>query len=160
MEKKINFSVKKARLRDIPYIVKIHKKCVLEKNAKFYSKAVIREWINQISEKAVKNQFKNSLWYILKIGNKTIGFTQFSFKEKVLYQINIEPKYQNKGLGKFLYKFAENKFRKNHIKTISLNSTLNALRFYKSLGFKSSGKIKFKLNKTHVEMIKMQKNIK
>lgn len=149
--------IKKAKSEDISQIVKIHKKCVLRTNAKFYSKNIIKEWINQISEKSTRNQFKNSSWYVLKISNRIIGFAQFSIKDKTLYQINIDPKYQRRNYGRLLYEFIEKKFKRNKIKKISLNSTLNAVKFYKSLGFKSLGKIRFKLNKKYAQMVKMEK---
>ncbi|MBU2104375.1 MAG: GNAT family N-acetyltransferase, partial [Nanoarchaeota archaeon] len=151
--------IKRAILKNIPEIVAIHKNCVLKTNANFYSKEVINEWIDQISEKSVNEQFKNSSWYILLIKNKIIGFAQFSLNDGELYQININSRYQNRGYGKLLYDFIEKQFKKNHNKKIFLNSTLNAFEFYKALGFKSLGEIKFKLNKYKIKMIKMKKLI-
>lgn len=157
MKKQSTILIKRAILKNIPEIVGIHRKCVLETNAKFYHKNTIKEWAGQISNESVKNQFKNSSWYILKIDNRIIGFAQFSIKDRVLYQINIDPKYQRKSYGKILYEFIEKKFKKNKIRKISLNSTLNAVKFYKSLGFKSLGKIRFELDKEYAQMIKMEK---
>lgn len=156
----MDFLIKRATLRNLSEIVAIHKSCVLETNAKFYSKNIINEWLDQISEKSVREQFKNSSWYILKINSKIIGFTQFSIKDKILYQINISPKHQRKNYGWYLYEFVEKKFKNNKINKISLNSTLNAFKFYKSLGFKSLNKTRFKLKKEYVQMIKMEKIIK
>ncbi|MBD3282481.1 MAG: GNAT family N-acetyltransferase, partial [Candidatus Portnoybacteria bacterium] len=150
MIKKAEFLIKEASLKDLSEIVAIHKSCVLETNARFYSKDIINEWLDQISEKSTREQFKNSSWYILKINSKIIGFTQFSIKDKILYQINISPKYQRKNYGRYLYNFVEKKFKNNKIKKISLNSTLNAFKFYKSLGFRSLNKTRFKLKKEYV----------
>lgn len=156
---KNNISIKAASSKDAAKIVKIHRDCVLKTNAKFYYKRVIKEWLNQISVKNTKDQFKNTKWYVIKIGDKIIGFCQFSPEDKSLYQVNISPKYQGKNYGKLLYNFIEKFFRKNHINEITLNSTLNAAEFYKNLGFKKVKIIKFKLNKTFVEMVYMKKKL-
>lgn len=152
-------SIKKAKEKDVNIIMKIHKKCVLKTNGQFYPQKTINEWIKQISVKNILNQFKNTEWFIMKINDKIVGFCQFSLEEKSLYQINIDPKYQNKGCGEILYNFIEEYFIKNKVKIIALNSTLNAEKFYKKIGFKSIGPIKFKLDKTFVNMIKMKKKI-
>jgi len=159
MKKQSTILIKRATLKSIPKIVTIHKKCVSETNARLYSGSTIKEWVNQISERSVKDQFTNSSWYILSAKNKIIGFTQFSLDDSKLYQINIDPKYQAKGYGKLLYKFVEKQFKKHHKTKIYLNSTLNAFAFYRGLGFKSLGKTRFKLKKEYVQMIKMEKTL-
>lgn len=152
-----NISVKRATIKNIPSIVKIHRKCVLNTNVKFYPKKSIKKWSGQISKKNIMSQFKNSSWFVLKINNKIIGFCQFSLKNNTLYQINIDPKYQNKGFGIKLYNFIKNHFKKYKKRKIFLNSTLNAEKFYKNLGFKKLRKIKFKIDNIGISMIKMEK---
>ncbi|MEK7149624.1 MAG: GNAT family N-acetyltransferase [Patescibacteria group bacterium] len=159
-QNKNNISIKKALDEDIVKIVSIHKSCVLKTNSKFYSKSVIKEWLSQISIKNTREQFKNTKWHVIKLNDKIIGFCQFSPIEKDLYQINISPKYQGKNYGKLLYGFVEKYFRKRRMNEIYLNSTLNAVNFYKNLGFKKIKMIKFKLDKTFVEMVKMKKQLK
>jgi len=154
-----NVSIKKAVLENAPKIAAIHKNCVLKTNARIYPSDVIKGWIKQITVKNTKDQFKNSQWFVIKIKSQIIGFCQISLKEKTLYQINILPKYQNKKYGKLVYDFIERQFLKNNINKIYLNSTLNAIDFYKKLGFKEVGRIKFKLDKTFIEMVKMKKKL-
>ncbi|TRZ77227.1 GNAT family N-acetyltransferase [bacterium] len=152
-----NITVRKATLEDASEIVEIHRNCVLETNSQFYPNDVIQEWIKTITVENIEKQFKNSQWAVIDIENKIIGFCQFSFDEKSLYQINISPTYQNMNYGKLLYNFVEKQFLENSINKISLNSTLNAREFYQKLKFKELEQIKFKLDKTFVEMIKMEK---
>ncbi|MBU1159940.1 GNAT family N-acetyltransferase, partial [Patescibacteria group bacterium] len=142
-------SIRKAKKIDIKDIVRIHKRCVLKTNAKVYAQKTIQEWLGQISVKNILWQFKNTKWFVIKINNKIVGFCQLSLREKSLYQINIDPRYQNKGYGKILYNFIEKYFKKNKIKTIFLNTTINAQLFYKNLGFKKIKSTEFKLDKTY-----------
>jgi ribosomal protein S18 acetylase RimI-like enzyme len=151
--------INKASKENIPEIVKIHKSCVLETNSKIYPKEVITEWLEQITDKNVIEQFTNTDWYVIKLNNQIIGFSQISFPEKELYQINIPPLFQNQGFGKRLYSFVEELFKSRGVGQIGLNATLNAVKFYESLGFKKVKNISFKLDKESVEMVKMTKNL-
>jgi len=149
----------KAKNDDTRRITEIQKKCVLKTNVKFYPIKIIKEWLKKISQKNILSQLKNTSWYVLVFKNKMAGFCQFSLDKKELYQINIDPAFQNAGLGKILYDFVERKFIEKNKKEISLNSTLNAVNFYKKLGFKPIKEIKFKLNKQSIEMVQMRKKL-
>ena len=159
MKSKSKIKIKKATKQDILDITNIHKSCVKIINAKFYPKNVISLWLKQITEKNIKDQLHNSKWLVLKLNDKTIGFAQYSIQAKTLYQINISPKYSGKGFGKILYSYIENEFLKNKAKTIKLNSTLNAVPFYKNLGFKKIKNISFKIDSASIKMVAMKKNL-
>lgn len=152
--------IKEATLKDASEITSVHKQCVLKTNAQFYAKNVIGEWVDQINDENVKEQFKNSQWLVIKTKDKIVGFCQFSLEEKTLYQINILPDHQGRNYGKLMYDFIERKFLDNGIRKIYLNSTLNAVNFYKKMGFKEIEKIDFKLEKKSIEMVKMEKTLK
>ncbi len=149
--------IQKVSLEDIAAIVRIHKTCVRVINVKAYSKFAISVWLKQISVKNVIKQLYNSKWIVLKRNNQIIGFAQYSIADKILYQINITPHYVGKGFGKIIYGYIEKEFLKNKIKAIELNATLNAVPFYKKLGFKSVKNIVFKLNSVSIKMTKMRK---
>ncbi|NMC08893.1 GNAT family N-acetyltransferase, partial [Candidatus Microgenomates bacterium] len=69
----------------------------------------------------------------------------------------IDPDLQGKGYGKQLYEYIETDFRRNNIQQISLYSTLNAIEFYKNLGFEITKEIKYPLVKTKMDMVEMKK---
>lgn len=91
--------------------------------------------------------------------DEIVGFAQYSVTDKEIYQIQILPSEQGKGYGRKLYQYMEKDFKKKNIEQISLYSTLNAISFYKSLGFKSIGKKNFKLISTSVVMEEMRKEL-
>jgi len=150
-------NIRVAKIKDVSRICEIHKRCVLLVNSKFYSKKAIGEWLKQISNENIKHQFLNSSWFVLLLDNKVIGFAQIGFDNKTIFQINIDPDFQNKGYGKKLYEFVEGLFKKRKIRTVSLRSTKNAVNFYKSLGFLEIKKSRVKLINTSIEMIEMKK---
>ncbi|MBP7785715.1 GNAT family N-acetyltransferase [Patescibacteria group bacterium] len=150
-----NSIITQAKKENIKNIVIIHKKCIVETNADIYDPKVIESWLGQINEKNVLSQFDNTSWIIIKKSNKIIGFAQYDLEDQNLYQIQIDPDYQGKGYGKKLYRYIEKEFIKNNKNKISLNATLNAKRFYTSLGFKTLENILF----GDIEMVCMEKKL-
>lgn len=155
-----HYSVSKiedAKVLDILAIVKIHKTCVSKVNSKFYSPAVIAEWLKDISQENVFNQFKKSSWVVTKTKEgQVVGFGQYSLKTAEIFQVNVLPLYQGQGFGTALYQRMLDDFKRKGVEEISLNSTLNAVGFYQKLGFASLGKTEYRLGLQKMEMVKMK----
>lgn len=148
-------TINPAKKEDIKNIVDLHRKCVSETNVKDYDSNNIDRWLSQIDENNVSDQFENTTWVVIKEDNIIVGFAQYDLSDTVLYQIQIDPKYQGKGYGKKLYQHIENIFIKYSKDKISLNATLNAVSFYARLGFKRLKSISY----DGIEMISMEKKL-
>lgn len=151
--------IRKLLKKDIPEIVRIHKNCIEQCNAKCYSTSQIQEWESDVSEHNILIQLESSSWIVLEIKNKIVGFAQYSLKNEELYQLQIDPNEQGKGYGKMLCEEIFKDFKTNNIKEISLYSTLNAVPFYLSLGFEEVKEIYYPLKKEKMEMIEMKRKI-
>ncbi|MBP8707726.1 MAG: GNAT family N-acetyltransferase [Caldisericia bacterium] len=138
-------------------ITRIHKECIKQINSQYYSNKQIKEWDSLINIKNIEDQLKNTIWIVIKENNKIIGFGQYSLKDKEIYQIQVDPGMQRKGYGRKIYEYIEEDFKRNNINEITLLSTLNAIAFYKSLGFNIVKHIYFKLKTEEIEMVKMRK---
>jgi len=143
----------------IKNILEIHKQCISKSNSLSYPPQSINQWLSTVTLQNILDQIPISKWVYIEKENKILGFAQYSIEEKTIYQIQILPNQQGKGIGKKIYKYIENDFKKNDIKNISLNSTLNALPFYKSLGFIQKENIQYKLIDKYIEMVYMEKSI-
>ena len=152
-------SINKIQDKDIPEIISIHRECIIKTNFDYYHEEVINEWVEQVTAENVKSQLANSVWEKLSVNNEIVGFCQYDLENQELYQIQIRPKYQSKGYGKFLYKHIEGAFLKNNSREISLFSTLNAKGFYENMGFKIKKKVQFPLNNVKLEMYEMRKDL-
>jgi GNAT superfamily N-acetyltransferase len=138
-------------------LVDIHKKCILMNSSKFYNKDQILEWISLIDLNSVEDQLKNTSWIIYKEGEKIVAFAQYSIKDLFIYQMQVLPSKQGKGIGKTVYQFIENEFRKEEKEIIKLYSTLNAVPFYRKMGFKTIGNIEYELIEGSVRLMIMEK---
>jgi len=147
------------KLSTFQKIVDIHRLCISQSNALFYPPEVISEWLDQVNIDDTISQLKYSSWIVVEDEGEIVGFAQYSLPEEELYQMQINPTLQRKGYGKQLYEYIEEDFKKNNIKEMELYSVLNAIEFYKSLGFKKKRKIFFPLKKTKAELEVMTKKL-
>lgn len=147
-------------IKTMQKIVEIHKLCISQVNAKKYPPEVIAEWLSQVSIENTVNQFSTSSWITLEKDGNMVGFAQYSLNNDEIYQMQVVPTIQRSGYGRELYEYIEEDFRKNGKKQIELYSVLNAVEFYKALGFKKKKKIWFPLIKTKCEVIEMTKELK
>ena len=93
---------------------------------------------------------KNEDYYFIEYENSSVGFIKIKTKisSKIadceLIKIYILPTYKGKGFGKFALLSIINKMKALNKKTLLLDvidTNLNAITFYKKLGFKKVGKI-------------------
>lgn len=140
-------------------LIEIHKKCISITNSPFYDSKQIDEWLSTIRLENIQDQLDLTNWITINNNYKTLGFAQYCLEDEELYQIQIDPNEQGKGYGRELYYYIENDFRINNCKQISLFATLNAVQFYKKLGFLATKEVMFPLLETKVKMIKMSKTL-
>ncbi len=69
-------------------------------------------------------------------------------------QVAVTPKFQNKGLGKFLILETENYLRTKGFKKIELHARLNVLDFYLRLSYQEEGDIFEEVGINHKRMVK------
>lgn len=128
-------TIRKAETDDAKNIAELHKKVVKKINSEFYSPEAISEWLRDISEENVKYQFQNSDWIVAEENNKLVGFGQYSIADAEIHQINVDPDFLKRKIGRGLYDYMEDKLKSAGKEKISLNATLNAVGFYQRLGF-------------------------
>ena len=129
--------IRKAKKQDLKEVIRIFKK--------EYAKPPYNEkWENRLLSKKIRDYFKGSRIAVSIIENKVVGFIIF---KKVLWtggysgfieEVAVDSKHQRKGVGKALIKHAEDFFRKNKIKEVSLmsNAKSKAFKIYKRLKYK------------------------
>lgn len=110
----------------------------------------------EIQERIKKNIFKV---YVVTIDNKIVGTTSIIQQNDRYYirSMAVEPDYQNKGIGLFIFENIFNIAKNENIKKISLDSfkpLKKAVRFYKKHGFKKTGIKKDLFGNEIFEMVK------
>ncbi len=98
--------------------------------------------------------------YVGTIKNKIVGYIEISPLSEWLWHIFVDPEYSGNGIGKSLINKVEKIFNQNKLENIHLYARLNAVEFYKKLGFVDKGKHKWKNIFTKYNEIEMRYMIK
>ncbi len=140
-------------------IIDIHRLCISQSNISSHTQEDISQWQSEVNIEDTKKQLNYTTWVALEKNDDIVGFAQYSLPDGELYQIQIDPNIQRSGYGRELYEYIEEDFRKNDIKEMELYSVLNAIEFYKRLGFRKKRKAFFPLKRTKTELVIMTKQL-
>ncbi len=120
-------------------------KRIIELFREEYAKPPYHEnWSEKRAEQRIKKYFEGHKIFVLEINKKIQGFIIISFYmwhtglRGYIDEIVVSFKYQGKGHGKELMKFAENYFKRKGAKEVSLRSSKKSrvFRIYKKLNYK------------------------
>ena len=148
--------IRKASVKDVSEIVKLHKETVLKENSRFYSSSQIKSWVENITHKNVEKDMEKDFFLVAEEDNQILGFSHFD-KEGVIFEIYVRNDLLGQGIGSKLLGESEKILYQLGVKKIKLNSTLNAFKFYKKHGFRLIKEILFGEKK--IKMILMEKNL-
>ncbi|GHV08953.1 N-acetyltransferase [Spirochaetia bacterium] len=101
-----------------------------------------------ISNEILKVKIKNKEIYIIQEENKIIGWLRYSlFWDNIPFMnlLFVLEEYQNKGYGKKLVKYWEEKMKRNGYNNVltSTQSNENAQHFYRKIGYIEIGGLKY-----------------
>lgn len=99
-------------------------------NSKFYPEEIVESAIRTYSDFEKKGE---TVRFIVMDNNKAIG--TIGLEKNKICGLFIDPEFQKKGIGKKLMEKAENEVEKNGYCEVVLSSSLNAIDFYKKLGY-------------------------
>lgn len=141
---KIKIKIRKAEKTDINEIAKIFKE-------EFAKKPFFDKWSEENALKKIKGYFKDHDYeiYVAEVKKEVAGFlivSSFQWTTRLegyIDQIAVSEKFQGLGVGKMLMSKAENYFRKNKIKEVTLYTERksDAARFYEKIGYKKGGMV-------------------
>jgi ribosomal protein S18 acetylase RimI-like enzyme len=108
----------------------------------------IIEHDKHISNEILRTKIENKEIYIIQEENKIIGWLRYSlFWDNIPFMnlLFVLEEYQNKGYGKKLVKYWEEKMKRNGYNNVltSTQSNENAQHFYRKIGYKEIGGFKY-----------------
>ncbi|MEL6439590.1 MAG: GNAT family N-acetyltransferase [Cyanobacteria bacterium J06621_8] len=90
-------------------------------------------------KKAIENSFLVvSMWEVSGKRRSLIGFARATSDHAfnaTIWDVVVDPKFQNRGLGKAMMKYAINQLRRSDISNITLFADPQVVKFYQRLGF-------------------------
>lgn len=155
-----DFIIRYALPDDAADICHVHHSAVKAIQKGLYEESILNAWIAAVTPDNITKgiNLKNGRWFVAGMQEKVIGFA--ALESERIRSLYVHPDCQNKGIGSRLLEKLESEAALKNIKTIFLNASLNACKFYESHGYVAVKKIVFKLNEAvGMDCFEMSKDI-
>jgi N-acetylglutamate synthase-like GNAT family acetyltransferase len=149
--------IRKADRKDLPECSRLICQTIREIEGRYYSPEIIAIWLEHNSPSNLKKEADRTEFVVYEEAGMIIGVG--AIEETHLKTIYVLPAYQGKGIGRLILKNLEQIAKDNGVKHLELNSTVNALNFYKRMGYQEQGFITIEKNGISVKFTKMIKHI-
>ncbi len=149
--------IRKADRKDLSVCSKLICQVISEIEARHYSLGIIKGWQEYNSPSNLENE-ANSAEFIVYEENGII-FGVGAIEGAHIKKVYVSPAYQGRGIGRLLVENLEQIAKKNGFEEYELNSTVNALNFYKRLGYQEQGPITIEKNGISVTFTRMTKRV-
>jgi N-acetylglutamate synthase-like GNAT family acetyltransferase len=155
-----NMKIRKATDQDCYAIYELRIASIKHSCANFYPGESIAAWIESKSPADYKNIPKYKTLIVVEENTQVVGFGLLNVQKKIIESLYLAPNYAGKGYGKTLLNNLEEIAKKHGIKELTVFSTLNANKFYRSMGYHENIKTTHELTSgIQLDCIKMTKKI-
>ncbi|MFM2481239.1 N-acetyltransferase family protein [Celerinatantimonas sp. YJH-8] len=127
-------SIRKATQADSQLVQGIYHRAILGHCLGTYSPKIIRQWTQPVRPIMFEHLVEQYV-YIAVEDQEPVGISCYNSQSEYLNGIYIEPRYMGSGIGKMLLQHQENLLISQGKIEIELRVTLNAVPFYRHLGY-------------------------
>jgi GNAT superfamily N-acetyltransferase len=126
--------IEKAKRKDAKVALEIRNAAILNQCVRHYSMDALKGWTSgELSDEFADSVDKN--FYLAKYDNRIVGTGMINIETGKIDAIFVHPNHMRKGIGKMILEFLEDMALRYGLKTLALQSTLNAAEFYRACGF-------------------------
>ena len=130
---------------------------ISETNSKYYSPEIIEAWKRYNSLENLEKELKEMNFIYYQVNDIILGTG--AIKENHIQKVYVLPDYQGLGIGAKLVNALEKIAQVKNYKECNLNSTINALNFYKPMGYQEEGIKTLTEGNLSVNFTKMRKSL-
>ncbi len=131
----LKMKIRRATLEDVPGINALHKDSVLGLCAAHYSAIELSQWTDALRPEKYVALFAGREFLVAEEGEQILGFAVLDLKDSLINATYVSPNAVGRGIGRSLVQAMEGVARQGGVRQLQLSSTLNAVPFYKRLGF-------------------------
>lgn len=134
--------IRKATREDAQAIWDLRIAAILDQCAGYYSLDILKAWTSgDLSETFIGNVAQH--FHVAVHNDQIVATGMIDTQTGKIDAIFVHPDHMRKGLGKMVVTFLEEVARKRGLKTITLDSSLNAVDFYRACGFEGNSISKY-----------------
>lgn len=132
-------TVRQATRADLQSIAAIHQESIRELCKAHYSAQQIVDWTTALAGAAYSDLLSSRTVFVLEDAGRLLGFGVLDARAALINATYVSPAAAHRGGGRSLMEAMEAAARADGCAELRLNATLNAVPFYKRLGYTSRG---------------------
>lgn len=126
-----------------------------------YSSQVIESWAGEpLPGRFVKNKESGDEQYVFTVAGNVAGFGSINLEHHKLVSLFVSPEQSGKGIGQSMLEFLVARAESSGIPVLKIDSSLNAVNFYKRHGFAETGRSMYRTqNGVEMESVQMERRL-
>ena len=140
----------------------VYETCVLAIRASgphSYSDEQVEAWVRRITQEALAKRIEQLYFLVACQDEEIVGFAALNPTSHELDYVYVHPDFQRKGVGRQLCEAIEQAAKNRRFRALHLVASLNALRFYERLNYKTEKTIIRDLDGIKVPCVLMKKRL-
>jgi N-acetylglutamate synthase-like GNAT family acetyltransferase len=139
------FNVRRATEIDCQAILRVHIRAVREIAKSHYTSEEVAAWARPREPEHYAESIREKEFYIAEENGVVVGFGTLNQMQREIEAVYVSPEVVRRGVGKAILQKLEERARDLSIKSLKMNASLNAVSFYKSVGYESQKEMKHRL---------------
>ena len=117
-------------------ISNIVRRCFKEINSKYYPESEIKYMYDLYTPQSIIERARKEQYFVYVDNNQVLGSGSINIAEKYIGTVFVNPDFHRKKIGKQIMARIEKYSLEKKVKKVYVDSSLNAIDFYKKLGYK------------------------
>jgi len=138
-------TIRKAEPEDCPSIARVHKSAVGAISTDFYTQEEIEAWAIPRTPEDYMQSIDKKAFYVAVDGDVVVGFGVLNQERREIEAVYVSPDVMRRGAGLMILGVLEERARALGLEALSLNASLNAVRFYQRAGYVAQKESKYRL---------------
>ena len=119
----------------------------------------IEKWAGNKAPQRYRAKISEMPFFVAEIDNQILGFTRYNLRTKEFCSLYINPNFVRQGIGTTLAHYVFDDARRRGLTEMWLNSALNAVSFYETIGFRQIEKTTHDFGKFSLKCVRMEINL-
>jgi len=152
-------TIRRAKQEDRGAIWHVHTRAIREVCKSHYSERELQIWTEVLKPDRYTEQIRKGPFYVAVEGGSIIGFGNLNQKSGEIEALYVAPDHVGRGVGMRILQALENVALDSGLKLLRLSSSLNAVRFYETAGYKPQRQKRWLLPSEMVVCVTMIKEL-
>ncbi|WP_394176544.1 GNAT family N-acetyltransferase [Thalassotalea litorea] len=160
--KELKAMIRQAKPDDYPEMDELFRLSATRLCCNAYTEEQLEGWAGcPRPERFMENQSKGYQQYFLTLENQIIAFGILDIANSKLMALFVHPDFSGRKVGENMTQFLLQQAKDKNLNVLALDSSLNAVKFYKRHGFSETGRSVFTTqNGTSLAPVQMTKNLR